>query len=124
MPDDSNTQGNEVEEVVVVVPEDTAGTGVVSGTGTSAGETTSTPDSGSVTEEIIDVVLDPLGSSGTPDASGAVEEVVVVEEGVVVDPDATGTGTATDPTDPTATQLLPGAQTRMRRRIATADPTG
>jgi len=46
MPDDSSSQVNEVEEVVVVVPEDTAGTGVVSGTGTSGGDTTSTPDSG------------------------------------------------------------------------------
>ena len=53
-----------------------------------------------MTEEIIDVILDPLGSSGGPDAPGAVEEVVVVEE-VIMDPDATGTGTATDPTDPT-----------------------
>ncbi len=65
MPDDSNSQGSEVEEVVVIVPEETAATSATSGTGT--GETATGSDSGSVTEEIIDVVLDPLGSDGTPD---------------------------------------------------------
>ena len=96
MPDESSSQVNEVEEVVVIVPEEPAGTSAVSGAGPSSAEAANSAESGSVTEEIIDVILDPLGSSGGPDAPGAVEEVVVVEE-VIVDPDATGTGTATDP---------------------------
>ena len=66
MPDDSSGQVNEVEEVVVVVPEETAAT---SATSTSPGDGTSSSDSGSVTEEVIDVILDPLGSDGTPDTT-------------------------------------------------------
>lgn len=104
MPDDTNSQGSEVEEVIVVVPEETAGASAPSGTGASTGETGTAPESGSVTEEVIEAVLDPLGVAGAGDgsgtATGAAEEVVVVEE-VVLDPDATGAGTATDPTDPT-----------------------
>jgi len=58
MPDDTDSQGNEVEEVIVVVPEQTAGADAVGGT--STGEAATASESGSVTEEIIDVILDPL----------------------------------------------------------------
>ena len=87
MPDDTNSQGSEVEEVIVVVPEETAGASAPSGTGASTGETGTAPESGSVTEEVIEAVLDPLGVAGAGDgsgtATGAAEEVVVVEEVVV-----------------------------------------
>ena len=83
-------------EVVVIVPE-------ASGDPTANPVDASNPsDPGSVTEEIIDVVLDPLGSSGTPtEGTAAVEEVIVVEaEGVTTDtegqPAATGTPDQTD----------------------------
>ena len=119
MPDDTNSQGSEVEEVIVVVPEETAGASAPSGTGASTGDTGTAPESGSVTEEVIEAVLDPLGVAGAGDgsgtATGAAEEVVVVEE-VVLDPDATGgAGTAdpaatADPTDPTEQGAAPGAE--------------
>ena len=66
MPDDSSSQGSEVEEVVVIVPEESTATSTASA---STGDGTSSSDSGSVTEEVIDVILDPLGSSGSPDAT-------------------------------------------------------
>jgi len=83
-------------EVVVIVPE-------ASGDPTANPVDASNPsDPGSVTEEIIDVVLDPLGSSGTStEGTAAVEEVIVVEpEGVTTDtevqPAATDTPDQTD----------------------------
>jgi hypothetical protein len=90
MPDNSD---DEVNEVVVLVPEDA---------GTSAANPS---DSGSATEEIIDAVLDPLGAvDNSPDASATPGEVV--EEVVVVEPaDSSGTGdtgTVTDQTDTTS----------------------
>ncbi len=78
-------------EVVVIVPE-------ASGDPTANPVDASNPsDPGSVTEEIIDVVLDPLGSSDTStEGTAAVEEVIVVEaEGATTgtegQPAATGT---------------------------------
>jgi len=61
---------------VVVVPEEPTGQRG-GGAGPSSAEAANSAESGSVTEEIIDVILDPLGSSGSPDAPGDVEEVVV-----------------------------------------------
>lgn len=82
-------------EVVVIVPE-------AGGDPTANPVDASTPsDPGSVTEEIIDVVLDPLGSSDTStEGTAAVEEVIVVEaEGVTTDTE--GQPAATDTPDQT-----------------------
>jgi hypothetical protein len=75
MPGDSST---EVNEVIVVATADP-------NTAANLAEAAST-DSGSLTEEIIDAILDPLGANeGTSDASAApavIEEVMLVEPGV------------------------------------------
>src|ERR1700728_1566206 len=78
--------------IEVLVPED------ASTPAAFTGDATNPTGSTSVTEEVIDVILDPIqsadgamGSAATPE--GVVEEVVVVEPGV----DATGTDdTGTD----------------------------
>ena len=80
-------------EVVVIVPE-------ASGDPTANPVDASNPtDPGSVTEEIIDVVLDPLGSSdASTEGTAAVEEVIVVEpEGATTDTE--GQPAATDTPD-------------------------
>ncbi len=72
MPDEST---NQVEEVVVVVPDDSA---TPAATPVAANPGTGNPsDSGTVTEEIIDVILDPLGSQAGPTESAATPERVV-----------------------------------------------
>ena len=56
MPDEST---NQVEEVVVVVPDDSA-TPAATPVAANPGETANPSDSGTVTEEIIDVILELL----------------------------------------------------------------
>ena len=98
MPDDPTN------EVIVIVPED-------SGTlAANAADAASLSGSESVTEEIIDVILDPFGSGDnsaesvtTPD--GVVEEVFVVESGA--DSSAVGGEMgATDPADAAAAAAM------------------
>ena len=94
MPDDPTN------EVVVIVPEDS---GTLAAT---AADPADPSGSESVTEEIIDVILDPFGSGDSSVESvttpeGVVEEVFVVEPGVDSSA-AGGEGFATDPTDAAA----------------------
>jgi ABC-2 type transport system ATP-binding protein len=94
MPDDP------INEVVVIVPED-SGTLAANPAGT-----TDTSGSTSVTEEIIDVILDPFGSGDNPAETGTTPEEVV-EEVFVVEPGADSSAAggevgATDPTDAAA----------------------
>ena len=95
MPDEA------INEVVVIVPED-------SGTpAANPGDAASPSGSETASEEVIDAILDPFGSGDNSTGSdttteGVVEEFVVVEPGG--DSSATGgEGTATDPTDGIAT---------------------
>lgn len=89
MPDDA------INEVVVVVPDD-ASTPV-----TNPADTANPSGSETVTGEIIDVILDPLGS-GSNSADSAATTAGVVEEFVVVEPgmDSSATGGAVSATDP------------------------
>jgi hypothetical protein len=98
MPDDPTN------EVVVIVPEDSGTLGANAAADPSGSE--------SVTEEIIDVILDPFGSGDnsaesvtTPD--GVVEEVFVVEPGADSSA-AGGEAGALDPTDAAAAAAVAG----------------
>jgi hypothetical protein len=96
MPSDSS---NEVNEVVVVMPEGSSSTPAA-----NPAEASTPAESEPVVVEVFDAILDPFGShdSTDPAPEGVVEEVFVVEP--AVDSSATGgEGTATDPADGSTT---------------------